>query len=233
MWSAEWWATATRSDADHTNDIAVANMSLDGVGSDDGNCGRTNSDPIHLAICNSTAAGVTYVAAAGNVAVDFQGLIPAAYDEVLTVTAMLDHDGKPGGVGAGPADGSCGQPPDDRYARFSDFATLPADQAHTLAAPGVCIVSTAAPGSQLFPGVDLYGSLSGTSMAAPHVAGAAALCAATGACQGLTAAQIVQKLRGDAERYNTTKGKDYGFLGDQLRPLSGSYYGYLIRAALY
>jgi hypothetical protein len=44
----------------------------------------------------------------------------------------------------------CGaeRPVDDRIhyadvaADFSDFATLPADQAHTIAAPGVCINST-------------------------------------------------------------------------------------------
>src|SRR5512143_1212437 len=43
--------------------IKVANMSLGGTGSDDGNCGNTNNDALHKAICRSVAAGVTYVVA--------------------------------------------------------------------------------------------------------------------------------------------------------------------------
>jgi subtilisin len=53
------WVTATRTDSDPTNDIAVANESIGGKGSDDGNCGLTNQDPEHQAICRSVAAGVT------------------------------------------------------------------------------------------------------------------------------------------------------------------------------
>lgn len=30
-----------------------------------------------------------------------------------------------------------------------------------------------------------------------------------------------------------TKNRGYGFQGDPLRPITGKYYGYLIRAALY
>ena len=52
-----------------TRDIKVANMSLGGAG-------RTvrqlrDEDPLHQAICNSTAAGVIYAAAAGNSGWDF------------------------------------------------------------------------------------------------------------------------------------------------------------------
>ena len=46
--------------------IEVANMSLGGAGTDDGNCGNTNNDAMHQAICASVAAGVTFVVAAGN-----------------------------------------------------------------------------------------------------------------------------------------------------------------------
>src|SRR3990172_849061 len=49
-----------------------------------------------LAICGSVARGVTIVAAAGNDARDFAGELPAAYDEVLTVTAVSDTNGRPG-----------------------------------------------------------------------------------------------------------------------------------------
>src|SRR3954464_7645938 len=77
------WVAATRTDADPNNDIAVANMSLGGKASspDDGQCGTTKKqDPLHQAICRSTAAGVTYVVAAGNESVDMQTHVPAAYD---------------------------------------------------------------------------------------------------------------------------------------------------------
>ncbi len=85
------WVTA-RSDT-----IKVANLSLGAGGSDDGNCGHTNDDPVHTAICNAVAAGVTFVVAAGNSNINAAGFIPAAYDEVITVSALADLDGRPGG----------------------------------------------------------------------------------------------------------------------------------------
>jgi subtilisin len=222
------WVTATRTDADPTNDIAIANMSLAGPGSDDGNCGRTNNDPLHMGICASVAAGVHYVVAAGNDTVDVAGIFPAAYDEVLTVTALWDSDGQPGGLNAAsfpfPQLDFCTDH-DDVAADFSNFATLPSDQAHTIAAPGVCINSTFTDG-----GAGVWGT--GTSFAAPHVAGAIALCISTGTCAGLSPAQIIQKMRADAEYYNGRK-RGYGFVGDPLRPVPGKYYGYLIHAAEY
>jgi len=48
----------------HADQIEVANMSLGGDGSDDHNCGRTDGDAEHQAICDSVAAGVTYAASA-------------------------------------------------------------------------------------------------------------------------------------------------------------------------
>jgi subtilisin len=227
------FVTSTRTDADATNDIAVANMSLGFFGAkvgDDGNCGLTNHDVLHLAICNSVAAGVSWVVSAGNTAGDFQSQVPASYDEVLTVTAMADFNGQPGGG----APFTCRPDTDDAFASFSSFATLTADQAHTIAAPGRCILSTAAPNSLIWGGskAPLYGVISGTSMASPHVAGTVALCIFSGGCAGLTPAQIIEKMRSDAEVYNNAN-PGYGFVGDPLRPVSGKYYGYLIRAALY
>ena len=58
--------------------IEVVNMSLGGGGADDGNCGNTNNDAMHKAICRSVAAGITYVVAAGNSAADASTFVPAA-----------------------------------------------------------------------------------------------------------------------------------------------------------
>jgi subtilisin family serine protease len=230
------WVTSTRTDADPTNDIAVANMSLGGEGADDGNCGQTNSDAEHMAICASTAAGVTYVVSAGNFAGDFRDFVPAAYDEVLTVTAVADFDGAPGGLDNTSSCDYKNPDPDDWVARFSAFATLGSDAAHTVAAPGVCILSTwpvsgahEKPFLIASPG---YAFWQGTSMASPHVAGTVALCIASGPCAGLTPAQIIPKIVADATAYNAAN-PTYGFQGDPLRPIAGKYYGYLVRAGLY
>jgi subtilisin len=216
------WVTATRTDADPSNDIAVANMSLGGPGTDDGNCGRTNKDALHLSICAATAAGVTVVAAAMNDGVDLAGVIPAAYDEVITVTAINDTDGQPGGLGGTDRCGF-GLGPDDSAANFSNYATT-TDRNHTVAAPGVCILSTT-PGSY-------SQSVLGTSMASPHVTGTVAVCVFTGACATLSASQIVAKIVGDAVAYSTNH-PGYGYAGDPSHPTTGKYYGPLIYTALY
>ena len=157
---------------------------------------------------------------------DFATTAPADYDEVLTATAIGDTDGKPGGVG--PVSPCIAEQPDDAPAIFSDFATLGSDAAHVVTAPGVCVGSTFGDAKS----DNAYASGSGTSFASPIVAGTVALCIDSGACAGLTPAQIVRKIVSDAAAYNRAN-PGYGFQGDPLRPISGKYYGYLIRAALY
>jgi hypothetical protein len=90
-----------------------------------------------VAVCNTVASGVVPVAAAGNSSVDLALVEPASYDEVLTATAMAENDGRPGGLGGHIA--CAPSESDDTPASFSDFATLALDQAHTIAAPGVCV----------------------------------------------------------------------------------------------
>jgi subtilisin family serine protease len=198
--------------------IRVANLSLGGEGREDGACGARAFDPLHAAICRLTARGVSVVVAAGNETADLGASAPAAYQEVLTVTAMADGDGA---GGARVTSTPCGEA-DDAVASFSNYATVAADAAHTLAAPGVCITSTA-PGGR-------YVRMSGTSMAAPHVAGVVASCLGeagrSGPCAGLTPAQITAKLRADAGE-RTLRDPAHGFAGDPSRPRDGRFYGHL------
>jgi subtilisin family serine protease len=205
--------------------IEVANMSLGGGSGGFLPCGTPGDDPEHIAICNLTENEVLPVAAAGNGTVDFGGFpltVPAAFPEVLAVTAMSDGNGAPGGGTPPPL--FCGEA-DDAFATFSNFATRDADRQHTVAAPGVCIESTVPD--------DDYDTFSGTSMASPHVAALAALCiggaSGAGPCAGMAPAHMLQRLRADAEAY-TRATPGYGFEGDPVRPVPNRFFGPLVRA---
>jgi len=133
----------------NASSIEVANMSL--------GCDCT-STALNEAIKRSVQAGVVYVVAAGNDNENAAGFSPANHPDVISVSAVADFNGLPGGGAAS----TCRSGKDDALASFSNYGAVV-----DIAAPGVCIRSTYKNGG--------YSDLSGTSMAAPHVAGAAAL----------------------------------------------------------
>ncbi len=139
--------------AANASTIEVANMSLGGSGFN-----QAEYDAIQGAVNR----GVAFAVAAGNNDDDARNYSPGGFNNVLSVSALADFDGLPGGLG----DPTCRTDQDDTLADFSNWGPEV-----DVAAPGVCILST----YPLEQGE--YGTISGTSMASPHAAGALALLA--------------------------------------------------------
>ena len=139
---------------DNADHIDVANMSL--------GC-ECDSAALDIAIASSVAEGIVYTVAAGNNMKNAATFSPANHPDVITVSAIADFDG----VGGGSNDQTvafsiCTETEDDSFACFSNYGEVV-----EIAAPGVNILSTWNNGG--------YYTISGTSMASPHAAGAAAL----------------------------------------------------------
>ncbi|HSE67061.1 MAG TPA: S8 family serine peptidase, partial [Gemmatimonadales bacterium] len=143
------WVTA------HSSSIEVVNMSLAGEGP---------IPAVTEAIEASIEAGVVYVAAAGNEDRDTAEITPANIPDVIAVSALSDYNGAPGGLAKETSCSSAILGKDDVLASYSNWGSV-----IDIAAPGSCIDST-------MPGQE-YRSIPGTSMASPHVAGAAAILA--------------------------------------------------------
>jgi subtilisin family serine protease len=144
------WATET----EHAR---IVSMSLGSSSPSDG------TDPLSQAVDDLTAqTGALFVIAAGNAGPNAQTVAsPGAADAALTVGAVDKSDQLASFSSRGP--------------RLGDYEIKP-----DIAAPGVGIVAARAPGTPVGdqdPVDNFYTRLSGTSMATPHVAGAAAILA--------------------------------------------------------
>ena len=85
------------------------------------------------AIQGAVNAGVAFAVAAGNDDDDANNYSPGGFDNVLSVSALADFDGLPGGLGSP----TCRTDQDDTLADFSNWGPEV-----DIAAPGVCILST-------------------------------------------------------------------------------------------
>ncbi|WP_155370742.1 S8 family serine peptidase [Catellatospora vulcania] len=146
------WIIAGMEWAARQQHAKVVSMSLGGAPTD-------GTDPLSRAVDELSAqTGALFTIAAGNSGPDMQTVgAPGAADAALTVGAV---DGQ------------------DRWAFFSSSGPRRGDNAlkPDLSGPGVDVL--AARSQQSGEGEGMYTTMSGTSMATPHVAGAAALLAA-------------------------------------------------------
>ena len=166
------------------------------------------------AVNTSVLAGIVYVAAAGNENQNAPAWSPANCTHVITVSAIADYNGLPGG-GAGWTCSNYGS--DDTLASFSNYGSTV-----EIAAPGTCTETTAMGG-----GTRLF---SGTSGATPHVAGGVALFIWNGYSGSAYGPTVVSSMT--SAGWTVAQSSACGFSGDRdsfaepllwLAPGCGSY----------
>jgi subtilisin family serine protease len=195
--------------------IEVANISIACGGGTFGqslSCPSTSADS--TAMSNARNAGITVVVGSGNDRRSANSISFCDLSTVICVSALADYDGKCGGLQPSLSftrEGTAYTQADDSIAYFSNYGS-----AVDIMAPGYSILSTdintassAIAWNQVLPFIGAsihggYGVKSGTSMAAPHVAGAAALVKLNN--PSFTPAQILTDLQ--AKAYPQTQSCD-------------------------
>jgi serine protease len=161
---------------DNANPAKVINLSLGGA------IPCSSSPATQAAINDAVAHGATVVVAAGNDALDAAGFVPAGCDNVVSVAAA-DRNGR-------------------LVTRYSNFGSKV-----DIMAPGGDVSADSDndgnPDGVLSIVQGGYAFYNGTSMAAPHVAGVAALLLASN--PGLSPAQVESRLKAGAIPRDTTQ----------------------------
>jgi len=156
------------------NPAQVINLSLGGSGA----CGPTYQSAVNAIV----AAGTTVVVAAGNANANASGFRPANCSGVVTVAATNQ-------IGAR-----------SWYSNFGSVVEIAAPGGETQPVPSRGVLSTLNAGATT-PGADSYAFYQGTSMAAPHVAGVAALLYQLS--PGISPAQVSMRLQNTAQPFPT------------------------------
>jgi serine protease len=164
----------------NSNPAKVLNMSLGGSGS----CGPSYQSAINDII----SAGATIVVAAGNSNSEASGFRPANCNGVITVAAT-----NKGGARS-------------YYSNYGAVVEIAAPGGETYPVNSEGVLSTLNVGTTT-PGADSYAFYQGTSMAAPHVAGVAALLYQLN--PAITPAQVLARLQSTVQPFPNVSNPQY------------------------
>ncbi len=156
----------------NANPAEVLNLSLGGSGA----CGPTYQDAVDQIV----AAGATVVVAAGNSNANASNFRPANCNGVITVASTKRDGGRA------------------YYSNFGSVVEVAAPGGETFANASDGVLSTLNSGTTT-PAADIYAFYQGTSMAAPHVAGVAALLYERD--PSITPAGVLATLQGTAQPF--------------------------------